>query len=132
MDGRAPALRHFIQEVLGCGCPEEVLRRIEASETSRDGVAATRVEVGGRLLVEVFHSDDAQQVARRLPEWTAAAVAERDARGFNRARIVIATARPGEMEPAARAVFAAIPGCDDRTHLHVVDRRLCGWQNSRV
>ncbi|HEX9180013.1 MAG TPA: hypothetical protein VF859_06445 [Burkholderiales bacterium] len=126
----APSLRHFIQEVLGCGCPEEVFRRIETRELSRDGVPLTRVEVGGRLLVEVFDTDDARQVAERLPGWVAAAVAERDARGFNRARIVISTARPDALQAAAQAAFAAIGGRDDRTHLHVVDRGLCQWQTS--
>lgn len=126
----APSLRHFIQEVLGCGCPEEVLRRIESRELSRDGVPLTRVEVGGRLLVEVFDTDDARRVAERLPGWVAAAVAERDARGFNRARIVIASADPGRMQAPAQQAFAAIGGRDERIHLHVVDRDLCRWQTN--
>jgi hypothetical protein len=126
--GNDGSLRHFIQEVLGCGCPEEVFRRIEIRELSRDGVPLTRIEVGGRLLVEVFDTDNAPQAAERLPGWVAAAVAERDARGFNRARLVIATARQDQMQAPAQAVFAAIPGRDDHTHLHVVDRSLCRWQ----
>lgn len=127
MDSRQSAIRGFIQDVLGCGCPEEVFRRIESCEMSTDGVPATRIEVGGRLLVEVFDTDDARQVVERLAGWVAGAVAERDARGFNRARIVIATARPAEMEPAARSVFVGYPGLDDRVHLHVVDRDRCKW-----
>src|SRR5512134_1634587 len=95
---------------------------------STDGVAVTRIEVGGRLLVKVFDTDDAQRVGERLAVWTAEGVAERDFGGLNRVRIVIATARPEVMEPAARRVFAQTPGLDDRTHLHVVDRSCVQWQ----
>ncbi|HSD62046.1 MAG TPA: hypothetical protein VLC55_14435 [Burkholderiales bacterium] len=131
MDNSAqPAIRVFIQEVLGCGCPEEVFRRVETCGTSVDGIAVTRIEVGGRLLVKVFDTDDAQRVGERLAGWAAEGVAERNTRGLNRVRIVIATARPAEMEPVARRAFAALAGSDDRTHLHVVDRRLWGWQTS--
>ena len=121
------SIRHFIQEVLGCGCPEEVFRRIELRETSRDGVAATRIEVGGRLLVQVFDTDDAGLVRDRLADWVAEGLRERDRAGLNRLRIVIATSTLSQMEPVARRAFAEIPGCDDRTHLHVVDRCCCGW-----
>jgi hypothetical protein len=128
--GSGQPIRHFIQEVLGCGCPEEVFRRIETRELLRDGAPVTRIEVGGRLLVEMVDTDDVAQVEKYLAGWVAAAVAERDARGFNRARIVIATGDPSRMQAQAQAAFAAIAGRDERTHLHVVDRGLCRWQTS--
>jgi hypothetical protein len=127
-DPALSSIRHFVQEVLGCGCPEEVFRRVGLETASLEGVKVARIEVGGRLLVEVFDTDDAQTVAQRLGGWIAAAVAERDARGFNRARIVIATGRPERMQGPVQEAFAAIRGRDDRTHLHVVDRCLCRWQ----
>lgn len=128
--GSGSPIRHFIQDVLGCGCPEEVFRRIETRELSRDGVPLTRIEVGGRLLVEVFDTDDAGQAAAHLPRWVAAVVAERDARGFNRARIVIATGEPGRMQARVQDAFDAVPGRDERTHLHVVDRGVCRWHTT--
>ncbi len=132
MDPRNPAIRGFIQEVLGCGCPEEVFSRIETGEASWGGTRFTRIVVGGRLLVAVFDTDDAGLVRERLPGWVAEGLRERDRAGLNRLRIVVATSTLSQIEPVARRAFAEITGCDDRTHLHVVDRRNCGWHTGTM
>ena len=128
MDRRRLAIRGFVQEVLGCGCPEEVFRHIETGEARWGGVGGLRIVVGGRLLVAVFDTDDAELVRGRLAGWVAEGMRERDRAGLNRLRIVVATSTLSQMEPIARRAFAESPGCDDRTHLHVVDRRCCEWQ----
>lgn len=127
-DDPHPSIRHFIQEVLGCGCPEEVFRHIETGEARWGGVGGLRIAVGGRLLVAVFDTDDAGLVRSRLAAWVAEGLRERERAGFNRLRIVVATSTLSQMEPVARRAFAESPGHDDRTHLHVVDRRRCEWQ----
>ena len=45
---------------------------------------------------------------------------ERDAKGYNRFRLVIASRDAAAQSTAARAVFDAALGHDDKAHLHLV------------
>jgi hypothetical protein len=54
-----------------------------------------------------------------------AGVSERDRHHFNRFRLVLAGANPGELEPAAREAFDACEQVDERAHLHVVAVEDC-------
>lgn len=120
-------LRRFIQEVLGCGCPEEVFRSIDESVLQWNGVQGRRVSVGGRLLIAVLQTDDPEVVRAGLAQWVELGRQERDAGGMNRLRIVIASDRPQALEPMAQAVFSRTPGRDERVHLHLVERSACPW-----
>lgn len=108
--------RRFVREGLGCSCPEEVLDRIGIDAGDP---ALTRLRVGGRLLVHLIACPAWADPAPILPRRLAAGVAERDAGGFNRFRLVLATEEPARLRPAAEAAFASL-GMDARTHLHVV------------
>ena len=117
-------LRHFIRSTLGCGCPDEVLSRIECSR-SHDGPAddlrLTRMNVGGQLLVYVLEGGfPGDAAAAAVPAVLASGLSERDRGGFNRLRIVLATDIPDEVRPRAEAAFRAAAPADDRLHLHVV------------
>jgi hypothetical protein len=117
------ALAGFVRDVLGCACPEEVLRSI-AVDRGRlipgIDVEATRLDVGGRLLVYVLPASPSPPLSELVAVAVAAGISERDQRHFNRFRLVIASTHPAEVEPAAREAFDACPRPDDRVHLHVV------------
>jgi hypothetical protein len=117
------ALAGFVRDVLGCGCPEEVLRSITVDRSRLIlglDVEVARLDVGGRLLVYVVPAPASRKLRSVVAAAVEAGIAERDRRSFNRFRLVLAYAEPAEVEPAARAAFDACPRPDDRVHLHVV------------
>ena len=125
-----PALERFARETLGCQCAPEVFRHVEDSPLDLPGLPAParRIAFGGRLLVYLCPVSDATATAvaagERIGDWVAAGLAERDRRGMNRLRLVLATEA---WTPAAAQVietaFARLPGLDDRVHLHLIPAR---------
>jgi len=121
------ALARFVRDVLGCGCPEEVLRSITVDRgrlVPGLDVELARLDVGGRLLVYVVPAAASPPLPSAVAAVVVAAVeagaSERDRRAFNRFRLVLATANPAEIEESARDAFAACKIVDERVHLHVV------------
>lgn len=110
--------RHFVRERLGCGCPEELLARIDI-DIGPEPPPMIRMRVGGRLLVHIRVCPDPGRLPRLLAGWLADGVMQRDAMGFNRFRLVLATTDPDTVRADAEALFASLGG-DERTHLHLV------------
>jgi hypothetical protein len=121
------AVVQFIRDVLGCGCPDDVLQEIRIDRPWHvDGIDAqlARIDAGGRLLVWVVAVDDRQPaLAELVTAAVAAALDERDRMAFNRLRLVLATAVPFDISGPARQAFDACRCRDDRIHVHVVDRQ---------
>jgi hypothetical protein len=121
------AVVRFIRDVLGCGCPDDVLQEIRIDRPWRvAGIDAqlARIDVGGRLLVWVVAvGDRPTALAELVAGAVTAGLNERDRMAFNRLRLVLATAAPSDISESARQAFDACRNADDRTHLHVVDRQ---------
>lgn len=117
LDLAAPA-RRFVREALGCACSDEVLASMAVS--LRAGPSPmTELKVGGRLLVHLRPCPAADRLPHLLAGWLNEGVAERDALGFNRFRLVLVGDQAEALRPLAEALFASRGG-DDRTHLHLV------------
>jgi hypothetical protein len=112
-------IKAFVQDVLGCGCAEEVFRTIELRHETMAGKPYDRINIGNRLLVYVFRTDDQEFVSREFPGIVRAGLDERNNKGFNRFRLVLASdnSRAGT---AAMKAYEALGFTDDRTFLHVV------------
>jgi len=116
----------FVRENLGCTCPDEVFRAIELEprfHVPGCGVPLVRILVGERLLIYLMRDANPQAVTRDLPRIVAAGLEERDRRGYNRLRVVLDCCRPEVLMQPARRLFEALPGRDDRAHLHVLHAR---------
>jgi hypothetical protein len=120
-----PDLIHFIKDVLGCACPDEVLADIQVVPDP-DGFAGLPVNfllrVGGRLLVGICASGSPGAVAELLPRCFAAGRALRDAEGFNRFRLVVVSSDVDQDANLLRAVFDDLPMRDEKLHLHAITR----------
>ena len=112
-----PELVRFVRETLGCGCPEEVVAR---TRLDRSGAGEPGLDVGGRLLVRVLVGDHVEDLVRTLPETVLRLRDERDRRGFNRLRIVVAHDRLDVVAASLDEVLAALGPGDDRLHLHLL------------
>ena len=123
-----PALIRFVRDVLGCGCPDEVLQSITVGRgrwVPAIEAEITRLDVGGRLLVYVVEPAGAEPLTTVVSGAVAAGLADRERHGFNRFRLVLATGDPAAIKAAAREAFEACNLPDERVHLHVVAVEDC-------
>jgi hypothetical protein len=120
------AVKDFVVNVLGCGCPEEVFSFI-LLDTVPGPVGGIPMEftirIGGRLMVLGVAGETLRSQEGSLATLVATGMGIRDGEGFNRLRIVVASDDP-ELEALLRPAFAGVPGLDERVHLHVVKREL--------
>jgi hypothetical protein len=117
------SLERFIRGELGCQCPAAVFRDIAMEPCPRlfgEWPGGWLVSVGNRLLVLVLPCDDRVAMQRRLGSLCEAGRRLRDARGFNRFRLVVATSRPEDMALSLVPLFDDLEAGDERLHLHVV------------
>lgn len=112
-------IKAFVQDVLGCGCAEEVFTHIEAGPDIVEDIGCTRINVGGRLLVYVFYGPGPAFVEDKLVPALRDGMRERDAFGYNRFRLVLASGDRA-LKAAAEKMFSGSGFADDRAHLHVV------------
>jgi hypothetical protein len=120
------AVKDFVVNVLGCGCPEEVFSFI-LLDTVPGPVGGIPMEftirIGGRLMVLGVAGETLCSPQGSLATLVAAGMGIRDGEGFNRLRIVVVSGDP-ELEALLRPAFAGVLGLDERVHLHVVKREL--------
>jgi len=114
-----PEIKRFVQETLGCSCPEEVFNKIDYQKES-DGISGRKVTVGDRLLIYIIATDRESNIQGVINSALERGVVERDKEGFNRFRLVLVDARPDELRSTAEHAFHS-SGCKDKkTHLHIV------------
>lgn len=114
------SVEDFVRSTLGCHCPDEVFESIVIEPLGTAGADGTRVVVGHRLLIYVLRCADGPEAAATVTRCAAVGIAERDARQFNRFRLVVAWPRPAPVAADAELAFAHVARDDERAHLHVV------------
>lgn len=119
-------IKAFVQDVLGCGCSEEVFRIIEETEGDYKGIGYSRINVGNRLLVYIFRTDDRDFILDEMSEVLGTGLVDRDQHGFNRFRLVYAMQRPLEERGWVVKTFNGLK-TDDRTFIHVVDKKAADF-----
>jgi hypothetical protein len=114
-------IKAFVQDVLGCGCAEEVFKIIDLRREEMAGAHYNRINIGNRLLIYIFRTDDPGFVRKDLAGIVRAGNGERDQKSFKRFRLVLASddARVGI---AAMKAYKELDFVDDRTFLHVVKK----------
>ena len=115
-----PEIKRFVQETLGCSCPEEVFNRIDYQEEG-DGISGRKINVGGRLLIYIISMDRKTSIQGVINSALEQGVEERDKKGFNRFRLVLVASRPDELRSTAEHAFDSSGYTDEKTHLHIVN-----------
>ena len=114
----------FVRDALGCACPPGVFGdiRLETDPAGFPDMPGSRLlAIGGRLLVLLVDADTAL-AAPQINALLQRGRELRDAGGFNRFRLVIATPQAGGAPaPAATDPDSVVTG-DDRLHLHCIAR----------
>ena len=120
MKSRNP-IKEFVQNILGCTCPDKVFDQIEHRMVTPDSSPHTRsITIGRKLLVYIWETDDPVDLEQGLVAVLETGKKERDARGLSRFRAVLAVKNPQNVAPLAEQYFFQYSGGDDRMHMHVV------------
>jgi ADP-ribosylglycohydrolase len=118
------ALKLFVRDGLGCGCPDEVFSFIQIKKNPdvfRGLPIDYLVTIGDRLLVAICLSESLNNgMGADIKESLAAGKQLRDRAGFNRFRLVVASEDADSIVPTIQEQFSGLTGLDDRVHLHVV------------
>ncbi len=123
----SPEIVEFVRRALGCECPDEVFHdlSIDLLPERFAGLPVESVlEVGGRLLVMVCSSAHWRKADAALERILEVGLRARDAAGFNRLRIVVATPDPATAEPDLSAHFSRLSHAYERVFLHVLEPSL--------
>ena len=115
-----PEIKRFVQEALGCTCPEEVFNRIDYQKEC-DGISGRKIYVGERLLIYIITMDGKPNIQGVISSALEQGVEERDEKGFTRFRLVLESSRPDELRSSAEHAFGISGYTDEKTHLHVVN-----------
>jgi hypothetical protein len=115
-------IERFVRVTLGCKCPDEVFQKVavEPGQLADGKVAFTRLTIGDRLLIYVFEATADRGSGRAAAQLTERGRKERDTRGLNRFRLVVATGHPTQLLERVQARFARAADGDERCHLHVL------------
>ena len=113
-------IKRFVQETLGCSCPEEVFNKIDYQE-ERDSFSGRKVNVGDRLLIYIITTDTESSIQGVINSALQRGVVERDKKGFNRFRLVLVASHPDVLRSSAELAFESSGYTDEKTHLHVVN-----------
>jgi hypothetical protein len=115
------SIKAFVQQTLGCGCPEEVFQHITCRSNLRidDVTIRYKICIGDRLLIYAAEAVDADSVRKQLHVLIDAGKRERDSSGFNRFRLVLFTDRANEIRDIAEDLFHKGEK-DEKIHLHII------------
>ena len=114
-----PEIKRFVQETLGCSCPEEVFNKIDYQKEC-DGFSGRIINVGDRLLIYIITMDGKSNIQGVINSALERGVEERDNKGLNRFRLVLVASRPDELRGSAEHAFDSSGYTDEKTHLHIV------------
>jgi hypothetical protein len=115
-----PEIKRFVQETLGCSCPEEVFNTIDYQKES-DDISGRKVTVGDRLLIYIINMERKYNIQGVINSALQQGVEERERRVLNRFRLVLVTSCPDELRSSAERAFDSSGYTDEKTHLHVVN-----------
>ena len=114
-------IRRFVQDTLGCACPDAAFEGAGIEIAPADVAEALfQIVVAERLLLRGYRVTAGEGLPALLTEWLEAGKGERDARGLNRFRLVLASESPEMIEGSVAPAFERWRGADDRVHLHVL------------
>lgn len=113
-------IKQFVQEILGCSCPDEVIDKIHYQKES-DSLAGRKVTVGDRLLIYIITTDGKSDTREVINSALEQGVAERDGKGLNRFRLVLVTSQPDVLRNPAGIAFESSGYSDEMSHLHIVN-----------
>jgi len=117
-------IKSFVQEILGCGCPEEVFDSINYTHNvllSNRMMLHSAITIGNRLLIYIVEANVNSVVEKNLAFLVTTGKNERDSRGLNRVRLVIVSDEKLDRQ-LMQSQFDGLKGMDEKIHLHFISK----------
>jgi hypothetical protein len=112
------AAERLVRGRLGCECPDSVFAHFQIQVLAAGPAPMVQLIMGGKLLVWIMNAGDASRPADTVPEILRMGLLERDRRGLNRFRLVVA----GKIAPESADAFArTAESLDPKVHFHTLD-----------
>jgi hypothetical protein len=123
-DWNNSALKTFIKNTLGCGCPDSVFEKIEVKkhQTSEYPNEFTRIVVGDTLLIYIIRPADNSSKNDSIEAIALNGKDDRDSNHYNRFRLVLASNDRPAMSETLEKQFIKSSGTDDKMHIHFIPK----------
>ena len=118
------AIKRFVQEVLGCTCPDEVFLNINLEKNPSNFADISQgdlIMIGGKLLVYLIKPNDGKVLVSKLEQLFIRGREMRDNGGFSRFRLVVLILGNPSVREILSQKFESLKNLDERVHLHVIE-----------
>jgi hypothetical protein len=122
-DKSQQAIKIFVQEILGCTCPDEIFYNIDIEINPSELADISQgdlIAIGDKLLVYLVSANEAEFLSDKLEQIFIRGREIRNMRSFNRFRLVVSSQREQESREILARKFASLENVDERLHLHVI------------
>ena len=118
------SIRKFVQNTLGCKCPDNVFEQIDDKQvTSKISPHTRSITIGGKLLLYVWEVNNPDQLQEGIPAILATGKKARNELGLNRFRAILVSEDPSTIKIQADFCVSQFRDIDDKMHLHVVSSK---------
>ena len=117
------AIEEFVRGPLGCNCPAKVFDHIiviDKPSDFKDISADLLIEIGGILLVLVLRLENWKVIQSNLESIFKRGIEVRNAKGFNRFRLVVAATDTDKARQSLNKQFDSFSDIDEKIHLHIL------------
>ena len=106
----------LVRDILGCTCPEEIFDHYQVQHNVSEAIPMVQLIMGNRLLIWIVDAAWVVEPGQMLFRLLEQGLAERESRGLNRFRLVVA----GEPLSWEKEWAHLAEGLDPKVHLHVL------------
>ncbi len=112
-------IKNFLQQVLGCQCPEKVFHNIQWGNKNQ----ILEITVSNQLLINIFLEPLKELNKKHIIDVLKVGQKKRDYKNFNRFRLVIPSHQVAEMQKQYNQIIKKIFPQDNKIHLHIVENK---------
>jgi len=109
-------IKNFVQQELGCKCPEKVFDDIQWEEKEK----ILEIDISNQLLVNIFLNPLDKLNKKHIIDVLKVGQKKRDYKNFNRFRLVLPAEEVKENQKKYTSILHRLFPNDDNIHLHII------------
>ena len=112
-------IKNFIQQILGCKCPQEVFQDIKWEKKEK----ILEIKISNQLLLNIFLKPIKEINKKHIIDALKVGQKKRDYKNFKRFRLVLSTNQIEEQQKKYNNLIKRIFHHDNKIHLHIVEKK---------